>query len=78
MFHAVTKCIKANFSIVNVILHDFVLVQPTSVAVVQILWKIPVVQGLCGGFIKSRIPLEIILTYDERNNTVFQQLVDEP
>lgn len=48
MLHAVTESLEADAGVVDVVLDDFILVKPTTVAVVELLGQIPVIKRLDG------------------------------
>jgi hypothetical protein len=43
---AVTKCLEADTSIVDIVLNNLVLVEPAAIAVMEFLRQVPVIEGL--------------------------------
>lgn len=48
MLNAVTEGCEADFGVVGEVERDLILIQPTTVAILEALGKIPVVQSLWG------------------------------
>jgi hypothetical protein len=46
MLHAITKGLEADASVVDIVLDDFILVEPATITVMEFLGQIPVIEGL--------------------------------
>jgi hypothetical protein len=46
MLDTVTEGLEADASIVNIVLDNFVLVEPSTIAIMELLGQVPVVEGL--------------------------------
>lgn len=46
MLHTITEGLKTDARIVNVVLDNFILVEPASIAVMECLGQVPVVESL--------------------------------
>lgn len=69
---AIAKGLEADASIVRIVLDDFLLVQPATVAVMQALGEIPMVDSLTTQYVSEEMVICKGVPYDKGGDTVGQ------